>query len=234
VLGRFPCGCEGTGQPESAGWSLEPNTVAGGLAFIGLGVGLSHSCALTSAGAVYCWGTRGKLGAPSATLHPDESCGNSPLGGEACAHAPVRTELPARARALFVGPGESCAITVGGELWCWGETPRRVTVPGEAASVALGEQHTCVLTMTGEAHCLGVNDHGALGTGNTGEPETDFVPVTGGLRFITLSAGRDTTCGLTGEGALYCWGSNEFGQLGTGDRLHRASPVRVRLREPAI
>jgi hypothetical protein len=31
----------------------------------------------------------------------------------------------------------------------------------------------------------------------------------------TLTAGDEHTCGLNSQGAAYCWGSNEFGQLGS-------------------
>jgi hypothetical protein len=31
------------------------------------------------------------------------------------------------------------------------------------------------------------------------------VPVDGGLTFSTLDAGGDHTCGITTQGAMYCW-----------------------------
>jgi alpha-tubulin suppressor-like RCC1 family protein len=32
--------------------------------------------------------------------------------------------------------------------------------------------------------------------------------------FVSLSTGREHGCALTADGSAYCWGSNEFGQLG--------------------
>jgi serine/threonine-protein kinase len=45
-------------------------------------------------------------------------------------------------------------------------------------------------------------------------------------RVTQLSVGRGSTCAIAG-GWVYCWGDNEFGQLGTGDRFDKltATPV---------
>jgi len=232
--GDFNAGVRGTDELDPAGWSLLPNLVQGDLTFTSIGAGVSHTCARTAAGAVYCWGASVRLGAPSAQLETSaESCGQIPP----CAPLPVQTELPAAAQALFVGPTGSCAITPTAELWCWGlnfddgatsAAPQQVAIPAEVGSVALGDQHACILTTAGEAYCLGWNDRGQLGTGQTGDYQSTLVRVAGDLRFTSLSAGWDTTCGLTAARLLYCWGSNEFGQLATGDRQNSPTPVRVR------
>jgi len=237
--GDFNAGMRGSGRPEGATWSLEPNRVANGLAFTSIGAGVSHTCGSTAEGTVFCWGTGLRLGAPSAELDTSSvNCGLTTQGGAPCAHAPVRTELSVPARALFVGPSSTCAVASGGELWCWGHlfgegtetmAPRKVDAPAEVASVALGSEHGCILTTAGQAYCLGVNTVGQLGTGTTGAFQHVPVPVAGDLRFTDLSASSYTTCGLTAGGGLYCWGGNELGQLGTGDRTPRAAPVRVRL-----
>jgi alpha-tubulin suppressor-like RCC1 family protein len=85
--------------------------------------------------------------------------------------------------------------------------------------------HTCGLTTGGAAYCWGSNGAGQLGTGATAGPQrcisggvcsTAPVLVSGGLSFAALTAGGLLTCGLTTNGAAYCWGFNGQGQLGNG------------------
>ena len=48
------------------------------------------------------------------------------------------------------------------------------------------------------------------------------------IRFATLSAGRNYNCGLTADGSAYCWGSNDIGKLGNGERTGWSTvPVHV-------
>ena len=53
------------------------------------------------------------------------------------------------------------------------------------------------------------------------------VAVVGGLTFAYLKAGELFTCGVTGEGVAYCWGDNEYGQLGDGTTRQSSEPVKV-------
>lgn len=48
-------------------------------------------------------------------------------------------------------------------------------------------------------------------------------------RIVALTAGEEHTCALDDAGAVWCWGSNAFGQLGTEDVEQTAYPVRVAL-----
>lgn len=52
------------------------------------------------------------------------------------------------------------------------------------------------------------------------------LPVTGGLTFEMVDPGAEFVCGLTPDGRLFCWGDNEFGQLGTFSGRLSFAPVR--------
>ena len=62
-----------------------------------------------------------------------------------------------------------------------------------------------------------------LGKGTTTDSRSPVL-VSGNLRWQSLSAGLFHTCGLTTDGAAYCWGNNAWGQFGTGDTSNASSP----------
>jgi alpha-tubulin suppressor-like RCC1 family protein len=76
--------------------------------------------------------------------------------------------------------------------------------------------HTCVTTDVNAAYCWGKNQTGQLGDSSTTDRLTP-VPVVGGLRFTSVSAGFSHSCGVTAAGAAYCWGYNGYGELGDGN-----------------
>ena len=66
-----------------------------------------------------------------------------------------------------------------------------------------------------------------MGNGST-DNQTTPVAVVGGLTFASVSAGSGYTCGVTTDGAAYCWGSGSFGQLGNGSTNDQTTPVSVK------
>ena len=59
---------------------------------------------------------------------------------------------------------------------------------------------------------------GAPGAGPRIYSATQLSPVAApALRFTRLTAGSGFTCGLTVDGVAWCWGANQYGQLGTPD-----------------
>jgi len=161
---------------------------------------------------------------------------------------------------VTAGDSHTCGLTTDGEAYCWGAdhlaqlgtivslascewTPHRCSTAPAAVAGALrfvtldaGHDHTCGPTASGEAHCWGFNADGQLGSTLTsptlcGPPEGPCTrrpePVTGGFTFTAISAGGEHTCGLTGGGDAYCWGSNVSGQLGDSTTTSAAAPVPV-------
>ena len=50
-------------------------------------------------------------------------------------------------------------------------------------------------------------------------------------RYTQIAAGGQHACAITAQGKAYCWGSNEFGQLGNDDATHTRSTTAVAVAE---
>ena len=199
-----------------------PSAVVGGYSWRTIDAGGMHVCGITLEGATYCWGnnSRGALGLGGAI---------SGASGE-----PLPVSGGVTFADVWAGSGTSCALTSGGEAYCWGvndygrlgdgrtpepgpesATPVRVVGGHRFASLTTNGAHVCGITLDARAFCWGWNRYGQLGDG-TNAHSSSPVLVGGDLRWASLSSGEFHTCGLTTSGAAYCWGSNENGQFGTG------------------
>jgi hypothetical protein len=158
--------------------------------------GFDHTCALTTAGAVKCWGDNmvKELGAESS-----ETCISAFGDPHLCSTTPLDVEtLDSGVTALSATGAFTCALTQTGGVKCWGQnfsgqlgdgtignnrrTPADVIVaPGGApltgvAAVAAGGLHTCALMMGGGVKCWGSNFQGTVGDGDT-NPNDRPIPV---------------------------------------------------------
>lgn len=120
------------------------------------------------------------------------------------------------------------------QLFCWGlgnwgqlgngttaNSAMPVSVPGTWSDVAVGSGFVCAISGTspGPAYCWGnvggsATLNGALGSSVNASAVP--IPVSSGLSFRSITAGGAHACALTADGTAYCWGWNQFGQLGTG------------------
>ena len=82
------------------------------------------------------------------------------------------------------------------------------------------------MLVDGSAHCWGFNQSGQLGDA-TRQSRWVAASVAGNLRFTSLSAGYDFTCGAT-QDKVYCWGFNFYGQLGDETTVSRLVPTLVK------
>jgi alpha-tubulin suppressor-like RCC1 family protein len=186
-----------------------------------IATGLSHACALSlDRQTVSCWGEGyyGQLGD-----------GMSGSGYVRATPAPV-VGLPAGVSTIAAGGGDSCAITDGGALWCWGANdqaqlgtgapgspvtnPTRIPGLESIAQTSPGSNdEICAVTTSGATYCWGLDNVGAS------EPDAAlnyFAPtlVTGVPAAKQVATGNDFGCVLGVDSTVWCWGANYEGQCG--------------------
>jgi alpha-tubulin suppressor-like RCC1 family protein len=137
-----------------------------------------------------------------------------------------------------------CAIYgPGHKLACWGTNTRKAMggveseyltphdVPGvvNAHSVAIAEDTTCVLLKTHEVVCFGDHTFGQFGSGALYGPDNGNTPhpqyVYSLTDVVELTAGRNHFCCKTKYNRFYCWGRNNYGQLGYGISEKTVNPI---------
>src|SRR5688572_7054663 len=92
--------------------------------------------------------------------------------------------------------------------------------------IAPGHTHACALIDDGTVRCWGANDDGRLGDGTKDRRATPGPGLVGVADVVQLATGTDHSCAVTENGSVWCWGSNDHGQLGVPEANPRL-PVRV-------
>ncbi|MGE0354377.1 MAG: Ig-like domain-containing protein [Gemmatimonadales bacterium] len=207
--------------------SAVPVLVTGGTRFASLYPGGQHTCALTQAGAAWCWG--GNAGGQLGRGTTANSAVPAPVSG-----GPGFVSLTG-------GFSHTCGLTASGSAWCWGSnadgelgdgttaarsTPVPVTGGLVFASLSARGSHTCGLTAAGVAYCWGRNLDGEVGDGTLISRSVP-VAVAGGKIFAEITTGSSHTCARQASGAVYCWGDNAQSQIGDGTTTDRLTPAAV-------
>lgn len=159
----------------------------------------------------------------------------SATSGGRTASGKVSVPTPAGLVAVGAGNARTCALTIAGDVYCWG-VPVAGTPGGSAptaiagglhfAQLAMGADFACGRTSANASWCWGAGDFGQLGTGQATSASAPQL-VQGGLSFVSLTAGGDHACGLTAAGAAWCWGADSLGQLGRNGAGGSSVPVAV-------
>jgi alpha-tubulin suppressor-like RCC1 family protein len=205
-----------------------------GVTFTQVSAGAIHTCAITSAGQAYCWGSNGdgRLG-DSTTVLPLMPVAVKPLGAIAFT-------------SISAGGSHTCGLNGSGQAYCWGNnsyaqigdstktfavTPVAVRMPAGVtfSAIAAGGMHTCALATTGQAYCWGYGGDGAVGNNSSlGSRIPVAVQQPAGVTFTSIATEYNHSCGLTSAGQAYCWGYNFYGQLGDSTTVSpRKVPVAV-------
>ena len=185
---------------------------------VDVAAGFAHTCALTDAGGVLCWGAGGKgqLGDGTTNDHsnPAAVCMNG--SGIGCSGGSALTG----AEAIDAGSLFSCALMSNSGIKCWGSDSDGQlgigTLPLMAGGIAGGvgpfetlPQDVCDITLV---------------LLSAGQPSGIFIPCTPVTGFTGVAAGGEHACGLLETGGIKCWGS---GPLGDGTTNDSGLPVDV-------
>jgi alpha-tubulin suppressor-like RCC1 family protein len=199
------------------------------LSFRLVSAGTHHSCGVTTDNLAYCWGlnSHGQLGDGTTTQR----------------ERPVKVLGGLHFLLVSAGSGHTCALTTDYRAYCWGWNDRGalgdgsdralarrpVAVAGDRRyqDISAGDTYSCAVTRSDRAFCWGFNHLGQLGDGSRVEERHIPSRVAGGLSFLTVDAGGTHTCGVTLTHKAYCWGLNEFGDVGDNTTTPRRAPVAV-------
>ena len=230
---------DAAGNPGSAtGQTLEIEELRRYFERQTVALGDVHSCAVTKGKKVLCWGrgASGRLGDDTEVSKDDPVYvvdGDGSVG-----HLTDIVEVA-------LGSSHSCALKGDGKVLCWGggtdgqlgnggtgnkDHPVYVKADSSAdllniVQITAGGGYTCALNKSGEVLCWGSDGNGKLGNGSTVTANQSY-PVfvhksessSNHLTdIVQVQAGSNHTCALSSAGKVYCWGSGQYGQLGSSD-----------------
>jgi len=186
-------------------------------------VGDTHTCAIKTDGTLWCWGANasGQLG----------------LGNTTTFTTPQQVSVSGITTwsSVSAGAADTCAVAATGThpnaLYCWGynvygqvgnASTTNVTTPTRPdsntwSSVAVGNLATCGVRTTGALYCWGQNNYGQLGQGGAANSPTYLSSPTqvGALTTWTdTGAGDGYACARKSDSTLWCWGRDDYRQLG--------------------
>jgi alpha-tubulin suppressor-like RCC1 family protein len=147
------------------------------------------TCARKSDSTLWCWGNTsfGQLGNGGTT---GQSCGSY------CAYKPSPIQvssLGSFVAGVAAGAQHACARKINGTLWCWGADG--------AGQLGLG---------------YGLDQICPNGTMDGMPCRPSPVQVTALTNVVDMAAGDYNTCASKSDGTLWCWGRNDYGQVGDG------------------
>jgi alpha-tubulin suppressor-like RCC1 family protein len=198
---------------------------------VALSDGMYDTCGLISDGTVECWGA-----------NPSGELGNGSSGPVSL--TPVVVSNLSGVKALASGSGNTCALLSSGSVECWGwggglslgnggtgnqTTPVPVSNLTDAVSICISGEHACAARSGGGVVCWGHNGVGQLGNGTTTDSLvpvpvsnlTGAVQVGCGALLLVIEGDGATivgsfSCARTQDGHVWCWGDNNFGEMGNG------------------
>ena len=223
--GANDSGQVGDGTTTTRTAAVPVSSLGGGVAEVASGD--DFSCARKLDGTLWCWGNNasGQLG-DGTTF---DSLLPIPVGA-----------LGTSVGEVSLGDTFACARKTDGTLWCWGAgflgdgsgagslTPIPVTALGSGvAEVATGNGAACARKGDGTLWCWGDNTFGVLGNGTDTASLIPAQVTALGNDVAGVAMGDLFACARKTDGTLWCWGTNDKGQLGDGTMTSHFTPAPI-------
>ncbi len=198
-----------------------------------------HSCGIKSDNTLWCWGNNqyGRLGDGTATNRS----------------SPVNISVGLTWEKVYAAGYNTCGIRSGGTLVCWGDgpysengnnvyadqySPVGVNGGGTWKDVSLTGGHVCAIKSDDTVWCWGDDGYGQVGNNAAlaGQPIPTAISTGGAWSQIQTFWGWWTSlsgsnaegshsCALKSDGTIWCWGRNNYGQLGNNTTSNKAIPT---------
>jgi len=207
-----------------------------------IAAGINNSCSIGTDNYAYCWGqnTYGQVGnnSPYIAYTPSAIDRSGVLSGKTI-------------KSVSVGLNHSCAIASDNQAYCWGynnygqlgnnsttqsNVPVAVNTTGALngktiKSISAGWSATCAIASDDQAYCWGYDTYGGLGNNSTTRSlvpvAVDTTGVLSGKTIKSISAGQYFACVTASDDQAYCWGYDNYGQLGNNSVVQSLVPVAV-------
>jgi alpha-tubulin suppressor-like RCC1 family protein len=224
--------------------AVDTSGVLAGKSILKIDNGFTHTCAIASDNQAYCWGddSDGQLGNGATT-----GTQVSPVAVDTTGVLSGKTIL-----SITAGYSHTCVIASDNQAYCWGidgglgngattgtqVSPVAVDTTGVLSGktilrITAGSFFTCAIASDNQAYCWGTDFSGQIGNGaTTGDPVSpvavDTTGVLAGKTILKIDSGYNHTCAIASDNQAYCWGSDEYGQIGNGANTgNQVSPVAV-------
>ena len=207
---------DGTIVDDSMLWQMRttPVQIGSALDWQTITAGDFHTCALKNNSSLWCWGynLQGQLGDGS-TVNQSK---------------PVQIGTAFDWQTIAAGDLLTCALKKDGSLWCWGtdrspdqiisqpSTPVQIGMDMDWRAIAVSSYRICALKKEGSLWCLRNIGSALLADGTREAVQYQPEQIGISMDWQTIAMSPYHTCVIKVEGSLWCWGKNDYGQLGNG------------------
>ena len=207
-----------------------------------IATGERHTCVIASDSYAYCWGD-------NATGQLGDSTGSSKSYPVAVYRDFYLSGLTVKS--VTADYFNTCVLASDNYEYCWGYNntgqngnnstsmntqPIPVYKTGvlngkTILSISTGEYNNCAIASNSLPYCWGSNNNGQIGDNSITQRQIPTaITMTGVLSGKTMKSilsGYTISCVIASDDNAYCWGNNEYGQLGNGTTIESHVPVAV-------